>query len=500
VTPDPAPVEPDGSAGAPVPAPAPPAEAAPPPPALRFSLVVTAFFALVVAAYIVGWPVLLPLLEGRATALDALDEPARALRRLVEREMDLREALQQAPAWEWWLYTGGGSPAEATREAREWYEELLEVDDSARARLEHAILAGESAGGPGVDEALQQWAPLTEPDERLAGWVQAAYLGAPLSRPEASALVADIRATLGRTWFADILVLRLAQRRGDDETAREAYAAIARRGAALSARLRLLVASGIAVIALGAVIGAGAAWRRPGRGLLVGAAPLPPSWPATHGWALFVRGTGAPQVIIVTFFYIVRRETPLEPLVGMAADLALFAWVWAYLRRRRLEPASAFGLRTLRGSGTRLLGITVILVALTLAADILVDLAAPGLGMRSHWSDGFPEDLLWTSPWPLAVSSVDAIVWAPVVEELTFRGLLYGTLRRSLPLWSAATLSALVFVLPHQYGAAGSVSVFCSGLLWAVAYERTRSLWPPILAHSANNAISTVWALATLRW
>ena len=38
-----------------------------------------------------------------------------------------------------------------------------------------------------------------------------------------------------------------------------------------------------------------------------------------------------------------------------------------------------------------------------------------------------------------------------------------------------------------------------SGVLWAVAYERTRSLLPGILAHAANNVQATAIVLATLR-
>ena len=90
-------------------------------------------------------------------------------------------------------------------------------------------------------------------------------------------------------------------------------------------------------------------------------------------------------------------------------------------------------------------------------------------------------------------------VWAPVIEELTFRGLLYGTLRARLGVWPAALASAAIFALPHGYGAAGSLSVLMSGVLWAIAYERTRSLLPGLLAHSANNLMSTLWMVGLLR-
>jgi membrane protease YdiL (CAAX protease family) len=63
----------------------------------------------------------------------------------------------------------------------------------------------------------------------------------------------------------------------------------------------------------------------------------------------------------------------------------------------------------------------------------------------------------------------------------------------------AALLSAAIFTLPHGYSIAGSASVLVSGLLWAVAYERTRSLLPGLFAHAVNNLLSTLWTVGLLR-
>ena len=41
------------------------------------------------------------------------------------------------------------------------------------------------------------------------------------------------------------------------------------------------------------------------------------------------------------------------------------------------------------------------------------------------------------------LEALDASVWAPIVEELTFRGLLYGTLRTRLGVSPSAVLSAV---------------------------------------------------------
>ena len=198
-------------------------------------------------------------------------------------------------------------------------------------------------------------------------------------------------------------------------------------------------------------------------------------------------------------FFLLRRQSPLESVLAMAADLPVFWWIARYLRRRDTSMRAAFGLVPGPGGWPRLLGVTLILIAVALVADTLIDTAGGLVGLKPHWADGFSEDLLWDPRWAFMTNVLNATVWAPVIEELTFRGLLYATLRTRLGVWPAALLSAAIFALPHGYAAAGSLSVLVSGVLWAVAYERTRSLLPGLLAHSANNVMSTLWVVGLLR-
>jgi membrane protease YdiL (CAAX protease family) len=99
----------------------------------------------------------------------------------------------------------------------------------------------------------------------------------------------------------------------------------------------------------------------------------------------------------------------------------------------------------------------------------------------------------------VAASLLGTVLFAPVLEEIVFRGLLYGTLRRRLAWPLAAAVSAAVFAAAHGYGVAGFGSVFASGLMWAVAYEKTGSLVPGIAAHAVNNMSAACAVLALLR-
>lgn len=94
-------------------------------------------------------------------------------------------------------------------------------------------------------------------------------------------------------------------------------------------------------------------------------------------------------------------------------------------------------------------------------------------------------------PW-LAVLAVFA---APLFEELIFRGVLYGGLRRSLSARSSVLASALVFALVHP--PLSFVPVFVMAVLAATVYERNKLLYAPIAAHMTYNAIVVGIALVT---
>lgn len=80
---------------------------------------------------------------------------------------------------------------------------------------------------------------------------------------------------------------------------------------------------------------------------------------------------------------------------------------------------------------------------------------------------------------------------APFAEEIFFRGFMFAGLRRRLPLWPAAAISAAVFGLVHApTGPAAVPPLVVLGLILAWLYEKTGSLWPPILVHLTNNAIA----------
>ena len=82
-----------------------------------------------------------------------------------------------------------------------------------------------------------------------------------------------------------------------------------------------------------------------------------------------------------------------------------------------------------------------------------------------------------------------ATIWAPLCEELIFRGALFRHMRARLALPVAALLSAMVFGMMHGYAALQLIPVTILGFNFALLRAWRGSLVGPIVAHALNNAV-----------
>jgi membrane protease YdiL (CAAX protease family) len=420
----------------------------------------------------------------RGSPLESLERPAEALERLVSRDLDARDALRASPRWEQWLYGVLAGDDDPVPEAIQWYEELLEVVESPPAELYYAVLQAEAGELPARGADRQQW-------------VSAAYTPDPLDPEQGREMIARIRLTLPVNWFTDTLVARIATKIGDAPTAARAEADTVARGRSLLARWRTLTAAEGALI-LAALVLLLITLRRGGFPRF-GSAALPPFWGFGDGYALVVRGVLGLLGLTLVVIVIVPDARTVIRFASFLAGLPVLLWTAGYLRSRGEPFARTFGLAPSPGSHWRVLALALVLVGIGGAAEAGIGAAASALGIESHWADGLPEELLWDSPWLVALGVLDTVVWTPLVEELTFRGLLYGTLRTVTGAPLAAVASGCLFAAAHGYGPAGFASVFVSGILWALAYERSRSLLPGMVAHAVNNLSVTITYIVLLR-
>lgn len=167
--------------------------------------------------------------------------------------------------------------------------------------------------------------------------------------------------------------------------------------------------------------------------------------------------------------------------------------LWGQVRGRLLVTLVEFwGLRPRPGSLRTLTGVFLVAI-LTDVTGALVLVVSLGIDPCQFWLDSLYEEVIWGSRIEVAAVLLDGAVCAPVFEEIACRGLVYPLLRTKLSMWPAALCSAAIFSFPHLYSWEGLLLVGWSGVIWAVAYEKSRSLLPGIAAHALNNLMILVW-------
>lgn len=202
-------------------------------------------------------------------------------------------------------------------------------------------------------------------------------------------------------------------------------------------------------------------------------------------------------LLLLVAVYLVSLATPLDPgdpATGEVAFMlslygALLAWiVWACRRSgislRRLVGRLPAGHNWLVMAG--LLAVTMIFsIGSWEVFAYGLAVAAPGvLEFLLEAVESMPDPTL---AYQLAMTVV-AVVLAPVIEEVLFRGVLLNRWAVKWSVGKAVAATSIAFGILH----ANPVGITVVGLVAAVLYLRTGTLLVPIAFHAANNLVATI--------
>ena len=467
----------------------------------QFSPTVTRLSALflTVALAVVVW------LSVSESKVDRIESPEQALSLMVSRTRDVEEGLKRAPQWEQQLFawTSGDTETERAHEIQ-WYQELAETSDDPLVPLQLAILQAEAGH---VSQALlsaHEWGGAEGPSHQFADLVVAAYGEGPVQDAGRYGVwQAELAEMLPAGWFYDRLAERLARRANNAELVSRIQREAAVRADRLfvwSHRLTLVelgaMAVGIAVCVL--------FWVRrnePSSFVRLHKPGVPPPWPGSVGAAVLLRGGAIGALLSALFLISVPPDNAaLRAFVIPMTNVPLLLLANRYLfRPSGMTFEAGFGLEIGWARVGGLMAAVSVAVAAGLWGEWVMDRLSQPFHLTSHWAEWFDADLVWASPSLTALSLVEYVIFAPLFEELAFRGLLFGMLRRRFRFLPAALISAGIFGVAHGYGLMGLLSVCWSGVLWAWVYEKTGSLLPGILAHAINNLLVCLAIMALLR-
>ncbi len=232
-------------------------------------------------------------------------------------------------------------------------------------------------------------------------------------------------------------------------------------------------------------------------------APAITAWRPASGWSLPEIGAvlGATVLVSVVEGVLLRSQTvtslPVDDQLIVRGSVVivyyviLLALVW-WLAARRARPfAPAVGLRSFE-VGRSVLAVVGYLVAVR-AATVGYAVVLYLLNVRIPGSETDLTRLFGLSATGLLVTVLIAGAFGPFVEEIVFRGVVYGGLADLMPDWLAVLVSAVLFGALHFSLYLFVPAVFV-GIALALIYRRSGSLWPAIMLHAAYNLTSIVLA------
>ncbi len=239
--------------------------------------------------------------------------------------------------------------------------------------------------------------------------------------------------------------------------------------------------------------------------------------PGWHPWmALIAPAIGLGLTIVLSIplalIAVAGRQGPIDttnmPSWFGLASLVLqdFAFVGAaiftaaqFSRPRLPRPAPwHFGWRPVRA-----LGPAIGWAALVYLTFVIVTAGWVNLLGQEKAKDTIARDLgADRSTLAAAIVVIFVVVAAPVVEELLFRGLMFGALRTRLGVLPAALLVGVAFGLVHAGGspAAFLLPLALLGTMLCLLYHRTGSLYPSMGVHAINNSLAVVGTMGWASW
>lgn len=214
-----------------------------------------------------------------------------------------------------------------------------------------------------------------------------------------------------------------------------------------------------------------------------------------HG-AVLLEGFAIFLTLFLLLPWLLRQmsvELPRWAAYGPALIALIIGMAWPLLRgMQRTQWREALGLH--RGQGVwREMGAGILGWLAALPLLVVGMIAASWIMKLTGDVPSHPiVDVFAGNGWAKFGAILLAVVWAPISEEIMFRGQLFPGLSAWLRWLAGVVLSAFVFAVIHPQGWAGVPAIMALAASFSVLRMWRRSLIAPMTAHALNNGIMCV--------
>ena len=170
-------------------------------------------------------------------------------------------------------------------------------------------------------------------------------------------------------------------------------------------------------------------------------------------------------------------------LLTVCSGVIIFAIYWIRFAIRKKNFFQQVEIKKIAANGILLIVIT------ALSMNVVLSVAISNLPWPQEWIDAYMTNS--ASIDGSLLSWLAAVVMAPVLEEIVFRGLIYTRLKKGMPTIVAAILASFVFGLCHGT-AIWIIYATGLGLVMTWVFEKYQSLTASILFHLSFNTMGLI--------
>jgi membrane protease YdiL (CAAX protease family) len=207
-------------------------------------------------------------------------------------------------------------------------------------------------------------------------------------------------------------------------------------------------------------------------------------YPAALGWSEDRTERWFDETATSNFAYFMATAIIMVGALHIFLKSTGSTWRAIGMRRPRLSDA-AYGLAAV----PFYMGLYLLTVA-------VISFFVPGLDIQQEQQLGFNGTY---AGFELVLVFLSLVILPPLVEEILIRGFLYSSLKKALPILSAAVTTSLIFAIAHlpEGGEVGplyiaAIDTFVLSLVLIYLREKTGGLWASMTLHGLKNGFAFV--------
>ncbi|WP_305768956.1 CPBP family intramembrane glutamic endopeptidase [Candidatus Epulonipiscium viviparus] len=177
------------------------------------------------------------------------------------------------------------------------------------------------------------------------------------------------------------------------------------------------------------------------------------------------------------------------PTLMIISGVVMIILLWAFFKLRHKRFRTEIYLKSIHASNITPL------ILVGVATNFIATLVATLIPYPESWVTNYEQTIDFAVDSNTLMTILMVVVYAGIVEEVIFRGLVYTRLKRGMPMAIAMILSSVAFGAVH-----GSpiqiIYATLIGLVLVWVFEKFKSIVPSIIVHMVNNAVGLIVAWA----